>query len=201
MDRYKLRDAEQSSRVEDPHLVEDPVRRQAEIFKKFKNDFETIVEKTAEGEFLVESTFKNGTDGKGIHQNIIKIDKGEIIGCANLTTKTNDWYLSKIIYCQLIRVLEEANKDISQFDLKKWYGCDVIDEETKSLALAILQEKDQVTVKRGSEEFNALVKAKTEKSKERLVADYPKFFLRKQVVAITLRKELGHVIDIDNEYD
>jgi hypothetical protein len=69
---------------------------------------------------------------------VINIDKGHIIGYNNNRVADNDWYFSKVIYLQLQLALKEAGRDISQFNLKRWFGINVSNDKTKSVALKIL---------------------------------------------------------------
>jgi hypothetical protein len=149
---------------------------------------------------MMESIFKHGFGGS--HLNMINIDKGDIIGYNNNRFADNDWHFSKVIYLQLQLALKEAGRDISQFHLKSWYGINVSNDETKSVALKILQEEQRVTVKKGSKEYDELVKTPTQKSKQYLLNDYPGAFPGKELTSITvIRKHDNRIrIHIINNY-
>lgn len=99
-----------------------------------------------------------------------------------------------------MRVLKEAGKSIAQFYLKNWYGCNITNEETKAVAFAILQGREEATVESGSEEFKRLLDTPTQKSKQRLLDDDPKAFPGKQLLRMTIIRQSNDVIAINNKY-
>ncbi len=164
----------------------------------FKSTFHTHIKEIADSVFVVRSKAKSG---EGIYKNIISIDKGQFIGIKNYRNNTNNWFLSEIIYIQLQISLEKAGKDISQFDLKSWYGKHIEDEETKNTARSLLPEEEgRWAFSAGSDEFNALAQTPTAKSKFYLLKDYPEAFSGKQVTSITVIQHSDGKIDIEYEF-
>lgn len=198
VDKYRSHDVEQPSKAEASRHVDDLLQPSEELFRAFQEDFNTTIKNESEGCFMVESIFKHGFGGS--HLNMINVDKGDIIGYNNNRFADNDWHFSKIIYLQLQLALKEAGMNISQFNLKRWYGINVSNDKTKSVALKILQEKQIVTVKKGSKEYDELVKAPTQKSKQYLLKDYPEAFLGKELTSITVIRKDDNRINIINEY-
>jgi hypothetical protein len=197
MDKYRSHDVEQPSKAEASRHVNDLLQPSEKLFRAFQENFNTTIKEESEGCFMVESIFKHGF---GSHLNMINIDKGDIIGYNNNRFADNNWHLSKVLYLQLQLALKEAGRDISQFHLKSWYGINVSNDETKSVALKILQEKQIVTVKKGSKEYDELVKTPTQKSKQYLLNDYPGAFPGKELTSITVIRKDDNRINIINDY-
>ncbi len=163
---------------------------------KFKNDFKTKIVDEGNGRFFVESTAKRGS---GFFQNIIDVDKGQIIGINNQKCSTKSWYFSDIIYNQLQLVLKKAGKGISQFDLKSWYGKNVVNESSQNMAEVLLGADQEKTFKVGSNEFNVMKSTATAKSKFYLLSQHPEAFPRKQVTSITIRRTDDDKIEVNYE--
>ena len=164
--------------------------------RKFENDFKTTIVDEGNGRFFVESTAKRGS---GFFQNIIDVGKGQIIGINNQKCSTKNWHLSDVVYNQLQSVLKETKKDISQFDLKSWYGKNIVNESTQNMAEVLLGADQEKTFKVGSNEFNVMKKTATAKSKFYLLSQHPEAFRGKQVTSITIRRTDDDKIEVNYE--
>lgn len=160
----------------------------------FEKDFETNIE-YKKGIFYIVS--KNNHVK---YENAINISEGQIIGCWNDSKDTRSWHLSDIIYNQLLFVLQKAKKDISQFDLKSWYGNNITNKNTKDLVKYLLGYKNLQEFKAGSKEFNEIAVSDTAQSKFFLLAQYPKAFKGKKVTSITVIRHSDGQIDIEYKF-
>jgi hypothetical protein len=131
---------------------------------------------------------------------MIDLDNGKIIGYRNEAKSTQTWHLSDIIYNQLLFILKKAKKDISQFDLKSWYGFNITNKNTKSMAEYTLGYKNRKTFKASSKEFKDIAVTDTAQSKFYLLAQYPKAFKGKKVTSITVERYADGQIDIEYEF-
>lgn len=136
----------------------------------------------------------------GKYENAINISEGQIIGCRNDSKNTQSWHLSDIIYNQLQLVLQEAEKNISQFDLKCWYGNNITNKNTRSAAKDLLGYEHSKTFKAGSKEFNKIAVTDTAQPKFFLLAQHPKAFPGKEVTSITVIRHSDRQIEIEYEF-
>jgi hypothetical protein len=130
----------------------------------------------------------------------IDLDNGQIIGYRNESKNTQTWHLSDIIYNQLLFILKKAEKNISQFDLKSWYGFDIANKNTKNVAKKILGYENRKTFKSNSKEFKDIAITDAAQSKFYLLAQYPKAFKGKKVTSITVKRYADGQIDIEYEF-
>jgi hypothetical protein len=163
-------------------LSEDPVS------EKFDWTFETTIEEDTANKGIFTLTSKD-IIGRGYYGNKIDVNEGQIIGGGNYKRSTKNWHLSEVMYAQLQLALKKAGKDLSQFDLKSWYGMNVTNEETKLVAERFLpQEETERAFEAGSAEFAALAQTPTAKSKFYLLAQHPEAFGGKEVTSITVKR-------------
>jgi hypothetical protein len=188
-----VKECESRKKEFEAYLKEQKWLRDTSI-EEFENAFKTKISKSRNSGFLVESTAKRGS---GFYQNRIDLEKGQIIGIHNKKHFTKNWHLSDVVYNQLQLVLKKAGKDISQFDLKSWYGKNIINENTGHIAEILLGEIQQKTFKIGSNEFNAIKRTATAKSKFYLLEQHSEAFRGKQVTSITVIRNNEGEIDID----
>jgi hypothetical protein len=157
-------------------------------------------------DFKTEIQYKKGTfhiiseNDHGKYENVINISEGQIIGYRNDSKNTQKWHLSDIIYNQLLLVLQKAEKDISLFDLKSWYGNEITNKNTKSIVKYLLGYKNSQTFKAGSKEFNEIAVSDAAQSKFFLLAQYPKAFKDTNVTSITVIRYSDGQINIEYKF-
>lgn len=138
--------------------------------------------------------------GKGLYDNIINVEVGEIIGINNYKNNTENWHLSHVIYNQIILVMKEVGKNILGFDLNSWYDHSIDNEDTKNVALKWLHGSREESFEEGSEAFNELINTQTGKSKKYLTDQNPEDFPGKRVTSIRVILRSNKKIDIDYRY-
>jgi hypothetical protein len=154
----------------------------------FQRTFHTMVEEESDKRGIFKITSEDRIGG-GNHINEIDLNKGNITGLYNFKRDTKNWPFSEVVYTQLQLALKKAGKDPSQFDLKSWYGTHIVNEGTKSVAERFLPAGEtERTFKAGSEEFDALARTPTAKSKFHLLAQHPEAFGDKKVTSITVKR-------------
>jgi hypothetical protein len=153
------------------------------LIERFQRTFKTLTTEECEGMFKIDSV---DVIGRGVFFNHIDVNKGEIIGIANSKEDTDDWYFSNVVYAQIQLALQKAG--ISQFVPTRWYGDNVVNEETKSVAESFLPAGEtERTFEAGSEEFAAIARTATAKSKFHLLKDH---FPNREVKSITVKRVL-----------
>jgi cell fate (sporulation/competence/biofilm development) regulator YlbF (YheA/YmcA/DUF963 family) len=188
-----VEECESRERAFEAYLKEQKRLRDTSI-EAFRKAFKTKISNEGNGRFFVESVAKQGA---AFYQNIIDVDKGQIRGMNNKKYHTKNWHLSDVVYNQLQLVLKEAGKDISQFDLKNWYGNNIVNGSTEHIAEILLGENLQKTFKAGSNEFNAIKDTATAKSKFYLLDQHREDFRGKQVTSMTVIRNNNGGIDIN----
>jgi len=179
-----------------------------DIFEKFQKTYETVIfkDKFNKGVFSVESKDWSRT---AEYKNSIDIGKGQIIGNSNSKENTNDLHFSDVAYIQLQLALQKAGKDISQFNLKSWYGKKIRNVNTKNVVKLFFPEEigedglvkgGKKTFKAGSDEFTALAGTETAQSKFYLLAQHPEAFPGKRVTSITVIRHPNKEIDIEYKF-
>ncbi len=180
-----------------------------DTFEDFKHTFKSAIIIRSKNHIL-QVTSESTNEVHYINQ--IDVDNGKIIGIYNgygyNRGEKRKIEFSEIVFNQLRLAMEHLKKDISQFDLKGWYGQHIWNLDTiNTVKLFFPEEKENGSVKEGkkifeagSDGFIALAGTPTGKSKFYLLAQHQNAFKGKIVKSITVIRKFGGQIDIEYEF-
>jgi hypothetical protein len=167
----------------------------------FKNAFVTTIEEDPKKKGVFEA-ISQAKEGGARYVNTINTNNGEISGSGYFKMSAEGWYLSEVVFNQFQLIMQEAKKDIASFDLKSWRDEDIDNEPTKrTVELFLPAGTNELTFKKGSQEFIALAGTQTAQSKFYLLAQHQKAFGKKEVTSITVKQEYGLIDEINYRYD
>ncbi len=181
-----------------------------DTFEQFRENFESIV--TIESVNRAAYIISRKRD-YGIYLNGVDVINGKITGDVNEHQRSqknsNEFNLSEIAFNQIRLAMEHLNREMSEFNLKCWYGACVINKETTETVKLFFPEEsgpdgkikeDRKTFKAGEDGFIALAGTSTGQSKFYLLAQHPKAFPGKEVTSITVIRYFGGRIDIEYKF-
>jgi hypothetical protein len=155
--------------------------------QEFKNAFETSID------YITTNRFEIISDStEGFYHNTIDLGRGKIIGKMNRRDSGNR-HLSDTVYNQIVLASKKAGKDISEFDLKSWYGSNITNKET----LKIAKEVGDGTYVPGDEAFHKILDSQAGKSKKYIASDH---FPDKEVTQLRIITTEIDTVDIEYIY-
>jgi hypothetical protein len=189
--------------------AEEYKNKDKDTFEYFEANFDNNVIKLANYIVVVKSYSRNIS---GTYENEIDVKNGIIKGIYNryFPPKSEEKLdFSEVVFNQLRLAMGELSMEISRFNLKCWYGNEIINENTEKAAELFFPEErgsdgkikeGRKTFEAGEDGFIALAGTPTGQSKFYLLAQHPKAFPDKQVTSITVIRHSDGQIDIEYQF-
>jgi hypothetical protein len=183
--------------------------KERDTFEEFEKDFENKITKLGNSVVEVKSY---ASKFSGTYENEIDVENGKITGKYNryfLPYSEEKLDFSEVIFNHLRLSIECLKVEMSEFNLKCWYGKEITNEDTKNTVELFFPEekgKDGLVKERektflaGTDAFIALAGTSTARSKFYLLAQHPEIFKGKKVTSITVIRHPDKKVAIEYEF-